>query len=260
MQLSENPYPAAYRFAGLKIQPLDVDETVGAIAARDPAASFAAFVTPNVEHIYLCRRHPRMARVNETAAVACNDSRIIGKAAKLAGLDLKFAPGSYVIPPLFDGFVKPDDGLTILGGNEALAQALRDKYGLSDLAIHIPPMGFINDPAAVRAAVDFVVAHPARFVFVAMGPPQSELLCAAIMEDGRATGLGLCIGSSLQTLTGEINVAPTWMENNSLVWLYRLLREPRRLWRRYLLRGGYGVLVMLKDIVLIRLKLKDPRA
>lgn len=261
MRLSENIYAhPAIRFAGLRIQPLDVDETVQALAARPADAPFGAFVTPNVEHIWLVRKHPRMRAVMDTAPVTVNDSRILLKAARLAGLDLKFAPGAYVVPPLFERAIGADDPLCLIGGDPAMAEAVRRRFGLRRLVQHIPPMGFIHDPEAVRAAVDFVAAHPSRFVFVAMGPPQSELLCAAIVEDGRATGLGLCIGSSLLTLTGGSRPAPAWMERHGFVWLYRLIREPRRLWRRYILRGGYGVLVCLKDIVAIRLRLKDPHA
>lgn len=261
MRLSENTYlPAAIRFAGLRIQPMDVAQTTAALAARDRAAAFGAFVTVNIEHIFLTRKHPRMAQVMNTAPVSVNDSRILLKAARLAGLDLKFAPGSHVIPPLFEEVIGKDDALSLIGGSPAIAEAVRQRFGLTNLVIHVPPMGFIHDPDAVRAAVDFVAAHPSRFVFIAMGPPQSELLCAAIIEDGRATGLGLCIGSSLQTLIGEARPAPDWMERHSLVWLYRLVREPRRLWRRYILRGGYGLLVCVKDIIAIRLGLRNPHA
>jgi N-acetylglucosaminyldiphosphoundecaprenol N-acetyl-beta-D-mannosaminyltransferase len=260
MRLSENTYPhRTIRFAGLRIQPMDVAQTVAALAARDPAAPFGAFVTPNIEHIWLVRKHPTMRDVMNTAPVTVNDSRILLQAAKLAGLELKFAPGSHVIPPLFDE-IAADDPLSLIGGSPGMAEAVRQRFGLTRLVQHVPPMGFINDPDAVRAAVDFVATHPSRFVFVAMGPPQSELLCSAIIADGRSTGLGLCIGSSLLTLTGESKPAPDWMERHSLVWLYRLAREPRRLWRRYVLRGGYGVLICLKDIAAIRLRLKDPHA
>lgn len=109
-------------------------------------------------------------------------------------------------------------------------------------------------------AVEFVVAHPARFVFIAMGPPQSEKLCLRIIEDGRSTGLGLCIGSSITTLIGRTPPAPQWMEDRGLVWLYRLLREPGRLWRRYLVRGLYGLGLGLIDSLALRLRLKSPAA
>jgi exopolysaccharide biosynthesis WecB/TagA/CpsF family protein len=117
-------------------------------------------------------------------------------------------------------------------------------------------MGFINQPAAVDAAIDFVAGHPARFVFVAMGPPQSEKFCQRVIADGRATGVGLCIGSSINTITGHLPPTPAWMEKSALVWLYRLAREPKRLWRRYLVRGVFGLGYGLWDALRLRLGLK----
>jgi exopolysaccharide biosynthesis WecB/TagA/CpsF family protein len=118
-------------------------------------------------------------------------------------------------------------------------------------------MGMISKPEAVAAAADFIAANPARFIFVAMGPPQSELLCHRLILDGRATGVGLCIGSSLSVLTGDSNPAPDLLEHSGFVWLYRLVKEPRRLWRRYL-RGFYALGLAIRDALAIRLGLGRP--
>lgn len=244
------------RFAGLRFTPMTTAEATEALAGRDPSAPFTAFVTPNVEHAFLRRRDPIFAACGDTCFISTNDSRVMRRAGRLAGLELEFAPGAYVIRDLFERFVAADTPMTLIGGTPELAQSLRDAYGLTAFNQHIPPMGFIHDPAAVAEAVRYVVEHPARYVFVAMGPPQSEVFCQHVAADGRATGLGLCIGSSLLVLTGVSHPAPDWMENSGLVWLYRLVREPRRLWRRYLVRGLMGVGLCARDILAIRLGLR----
>jgi N-acetylglucosaminyldiphosphoundecaprenol N-acetyl-beta-D-mannosaminyltransferase len=243
----------AVRFAGLRFTPLSVEETVDALAARDATQPFTAFVTPNAEHAYLRRHDEQFRALGESCWISTNDSRILGRAARLAGLDLKFAPGAYVVDRLFKQVIGSDDPITIIGGTPDVIAGLVAQFGLTRVAHHNPPMGFINQSDAVREAVDFVAAHPARFVFVAMGPPQSEKFCQQIIEDGRSQGVGLCIGSSIQVVTGRIEVAPDWMEHSGLVWLYRLLREPKRLWRRYLVRGLYGLGLGLIDVAAIRL-------
>ena len=249
----------AVRFAGLRFTPLSVEETVDALGARDPAAPFVAFVTPNAEHAYLRRRDERFRACGDTCWISTNDSRILGRAAWLAGLDLKFAPGAYVVDRLFKQAIKPDDPITIVGGAEDVVAGLVAQFGLTNVSHHNPPMGFIHMPDAVREAVEFVAAHPARFVFVAMGPPQSEKFCQYVIEDGRSTGVGLCIGSSIQVVTGRIEVAPDWMEHSGLVWLYRLQREPGRLWKRYLVRGLFGLGLGLADVFAIRLGGRRPQ-
>jgi len=73
--------------------------------------------------------------------------------------------------------------------------------------------------------------------FFAVGSPQSELICSLIRQRNRTAGVGLCIGASLEFLTGSKLRAPHWMQRVGLEWLFRLVNEPTRLWRRYLLEG-----------------------
>jgi exopolysaccharide biosynthesis WecB/TagA/CpsF family protein len=239
---------AALHFAGLRLTPRTVEQSVSALAGRDAADPFAVYVTPNIEHIFLNRRRAELRAIYDGAFLSTNDSRILHRMARFAGLELEFAPGSYVTDRLFRGVIGPDDPITVIGGTAAVVETLKAQFGVRRLAQHIPPMGFIHDPAAVEAAVEFVARHPGRFVFVAMGPPQSELFCAKVIADGRSTGLGLCIGSSLNVITGQSDPAPAWMEQSGLVWLYRLVREPRRLWRRYLVNDMAGLALCARAV------------
>ncbi|MBV9511537.1 MAG: WecB/TagA/CpsF family glycosyltransferase [Caulobacteraceae bacterium] len=252
--------PSAFRevrFAGLRFTPLNIEETTAALLGRDPAAPFAAFITPNVEHAALRRGNPEFSLCGDTCWISTNDSQVMRRAARLAGLDLKLAAGAHVVDRMARAGMDRGEPLTIIGGAEEMAEALRDQFGFSRVQQHIPPMGMIRNDEAVRAAIDYIVAHPARFVFVAMGPPQSEQFCQRVIADGRATGVGLCIGSSLAVLTGRSTPAPDWMEKRGLVWAYRLLTEPRRLWRRYLVRDMIGLGLCIRDILALRLGLKS---
>jgi exopolysaccharide biosynthesis WecB/TagA/CpsF family protein len=99
-------------------------------------------------------------------------------------------------------------------------------------------MGFIHDPGAVEACLQFIESHsPFRFCLLAVGSPQQEQLAAMLQSRGRARGLALCVGASIDFLTGRERRAPQWMQAAGLEWLHRLLHSPRRLARRYLVRG-----------------------
>ena len=91
--------------------------------------------------------------------------------------------------------------------------------------------------AAQQDIVEFVEGCPAGVYFFAIGSPQSEVVCAMVAERHRARGVGLCIGASLEFLTGAKSRAPRWMQRTGTEWLYRLASEPARLWRRYLVEG-----------------------
>jgi exopolysaccharide biosynthesis WecB/TagA/CpsF family protein len=249
---------AAIHFGGLRFHAVSLDEAVAAVVARPAALPFNILITPNAEHAWLRRKDPEFDEISATAWLSTNDSRVLHKAARLGGVELGFAPGAHIVEILFQRVITANEAITIIGGEDAVVAALLRRYGLTNVAHHNPPMGFIYNDAAVAAAVDFVVASPARFVFVAMGPPQSEKFCQRLIRDGRATGLGLCIGSSINMITGRAPRAPQWMEDRGVVWLYRLLREPNRLWKRYLLRGFYGLGLALTDAVAFRLRLRTP--
>lgn len=245
-------------FAGLRFHALSLDEAVAAVAARPASLPFDILITPNAEHAWLRRKDDEFNRISANAWLSTNDSRVLKQAARFGGVDLGFAPGAHIVDILFQRIIAPNEAITIIGGEDEVIADLARQFGLTNIAHHNPPMGFINKPEAVAVAIDFVAAHPARFVFVAMGPPQSEKFCQRLIEDGRATGLGLCIGSSISTIIGRTPPAPQWMEDRGLVWLYRLAREPERLWRRYLLRGFYGLGLGLLDALSFRLRLKTP--
>jgi exopolysaccharide biosynthesis WecB/TagA/CpsF family protein len=81
------------------------------------------------------------------------------------------------------------------------------------------------------------MASAARFILIAVGSPQQELIAAAICDMPDARGTGLCIGAAIDYLAGRERRAPRWMRRLALEWLHRLLVNPARMWRRYLVDG-----------------------
>jgi exopolysaccharide biosynthesis WecB/TagA/CpsF family protein len=214
---------------------LDAGQAAALIAARPAGAPFAYVVTANAQHLVLLDRpgHPLRAAY-EAAWLRLNDSRILARLSRLAtGEGFPVATGSDVTRLLFERHIAPDDPIAVVGGDAALAEALRARFGLSALRLHAPPMGWMEQPEAVEAAIAFLREAAARFVFVVTGAPQSERFLERLAATEGMTGTGLAVGSALRFLAGEVARAPGWMQRAGLEWLYRLLSEPRRLWRRY---------------------------
>jgi exopolysaccharide biosynthesis WecB/TagA/CpsF family protein len=124
---------------------------------------------------------------------------------------------------------------------------LRARFGLRRLAHHNPPMGFIRDPAAIAACLDFVRRQPARYILLCVGSPQQEMLAAQIAAAEGTTGIGLCVGSALDFVAGVKRRAPVWMQRAHLEWLHRLAREPGRLWRRTIL-GFFPLVAVMRKV------------
>ncbi len=227
------------------IEFIDVDFTasgagdvISALRTRDPDAPFAYIVTPNVDHIVrLQRSRSDLWPVYRGAWMTLCDSRVLARMASRIGLALPVLPGSDLTARMFDQVIDPDDRIAIVGGHADEIGALAPRYGLQDVHHYDPPMGFIRNPVEVARAIRFVVDVQARYVFLAVGSPQQELLAYAIARAGEATGIGLCVGASLDFLTGVQERAPDAMQRFAVEWLYRLATNPRRLSRRYLVDG-----------------------
>ncbi|WP_337997625.1 WecB/TagA/CpsF family glycosyltransferase [Oleispirillum naphthae] len=221
-------------YLGVAFTPLGLDEAAAAVAERPADAPFAYVVTPNAQHVVrINRADPDLTTAYRDAWLRLCDSRVLALLARLlGGPALPAAAGSDLTARLFRSVIRPDDTVTVVGGDAEMAERLRGIYGLRALQCHFPPMGLLRDDAAMRACVDFVAAHPARFVFLAVGTPQGEAMAQRIFRHGGATGTGLCIGASLLFLTGQSRRAPLWMRRLALEWLYRLLADPRRHFRR----------------------------
>jgi exopolysaccharide biosynthesis WecB/TagA/CpsF family protein len=220
---------------GLAFADLGLEQAASRIAGRAAGEPFRYVVTPNADHLVRLQRSPALWPVYRDAWLCLLDSRVVARLARLLGLPAPpVTPGSDLTELLLTRHVRPGERITIAGLAPDWLPALMARHRLAPPAHHNPPPGFERDPAAFAAAVAFVCANPARFVLLAVGSPRQELLAHAILATGRATGTGLCIGASLDFLSGARRRAPAWMRQAGLEWLHRLASDPRRLWRRYL--------------------------
>lgn len=88
--------------------------------------------------------------------------------------------------------------------------------------------------------------HQAQVVFIALGVPKQDQLALELRQ--RMPQLVLTgIGGTFEILGPEGSRAPQWMQRGGLEWLFRLVNEPGRLWRRYLINYPRGIWFLLKD-------------
>jgi exopolysaccharide biosynthesis WecB/TagA/CpsF family protein len=228
----------AQRLTLCELDPIDLEDFLP-IAAAFGSSTYGYIVTPNVDHLIRLADDERFRAYYREARYALLDSRFVGRLLRFTqGVDFPICTGSDLTARLFSDIIMPDDRIVLVGGDQSQADELKRRYRLHDLHHHNPPMGFSAKPEAVRTALEFVeAASPFRFCFLAVGAPQQEKLASALAERGHAKGLALCIGASIDFITGRQRRAPRWMQRLSLEWLHRLLQSPRRLAGRYLIRG-----------------------
>ena len=204
-------------------------------AARD--GPFRYVVTPNADHMVRYLEGGIEKHVYEAAQYHVCDSRILNLLAKRVGKDLQPFPGSDLVRTVLEAQEARSLRIAIVGPGEADIAALRARF--PELALdHIPSAARMDpgDPAWVSCHEALMVAE-FDLLLICLGFPKQEYMAHGLMQAGKAHGLGLCIGASIDFLTGKQKRAPVWMQGMHLEWLHRLGSQPRRLGRRYLVDG-----------------------
>ena len=234
---------ATTRFVGVDFSPWSWDAAIAAVVAAADAPRFTSIVTPNVDHIVRIDRLGESDLGQRTRAAIADadycfcDSRVLSRLARLRGTILPVVPGSDLTADIFKSHLHPDERIAIAGGDAETVPDLETTYPGLRVLQHIPPMGMIENVAAMDDAARFIVDADCRFIFVAVGSPQGEILLHRARQLGAKRGVALSIGASIDFLTGRQKRAPRIVQKLGFEWAFRLLTEPKRLWRRYLVDG-----------------------
>ena len=100
------------------------------------------------------------------------------------------------------------------------------------------------------SVVDTINSASPNMVFVVLGCPKQEKWMASMK--GRINACMIGIGGALPVMIGLQKRAPLWMQKSSLEWLYRLIQDPKRLFKRYFVTNSMFIYLLLKEIIKIK--------
>lgn len=103
--------------------------------------------------------------------------------------------------------------------------------------------GYFDDNEYNKICTDIKISNP-KIVFVGITSPKKELLIKKFQED-KLKPVFMGVGGSFDVLSGKISRAPKWMQENNLEWLFRVYKEPRRLFKRYFI----GNMKFIKKVI-----------
>jgi N-acetylglucosaminyldiphosphoundecaprenol N-acetyl-beta-D-mannosaminyltransferase len=129
-----------------------------------------------------------------------------------------------------------------------LASRLQSRFlGLQVAGVYSPPFRALT-PEEDRAVVEHINAANPDIVWVGMSTPKQERWMSEHRERLNAPVL-IGVGAAFDFHTGLKRQAPRWMQKNGLEWLFRLVMEPRRLWRRYLINNPWFLCLVLLQVL-----------
>ncbi|MCE9621053.1 MAG: WecB/TagA/CpsF family glycosyltransferase [Actinomycetia bacterium] len=203
-------------------------------------SSWRVVVTPNVDHLIRYRKSPTQRQVAESAYMVLPDGAPIVWASRLlkSPIDQRLA-GSDLFAAWWKRIVAAQRPVVIVASNEQLARELT--HDNPRCRCIVPPMFADDDPTRVSSIVADVLAEleaePADAVVLGLSTAKSHLIAASLTAAAPPRSqapLVLLLGASAEFYFGQQQRAPKWVQRTGLEWFYRLVRDPRRLAKRYL--------------------------
>ena len=94
-----------------------------------------------------------------------------------------------------------------------------------------------------------IAASGANILFVAITSPKKEIFLNTYKEELQEVNFIMGVGGSFDVISGKVRRAPLWMQNSGLEWFFRVLQEPKRMWKRYLVGNTKFIFLVLKSLI-----------
>jgi N-acetylglucosaminyldiphosphoundecaprenol N-acetyl-beta-D-mannosaminyltransferase len=235
---------------GCEIDALDMDETVARCDALIRAGSHAQHVAINVAKLVALRDDPELADIVRSCAVVNADGQGVVWAGRLLGAPLpERVAGIDLMGRLLALCEERGYGVYVLGAKRDVLEramgVLRERHPRLRFAGWRDGYFSAAEEGEVR---DEIRASDAQLLLVAISSPRKERFLG---EHGAALGVPLVmgVGGSIDVVAGVTRRAPVLWQRLGLEWLFRLLQEPRRMWRRYAVTNGRFAWLLAGELV-----------
>jgi len=247
---TRDQYTERVRIGQIWVDALTFQGALEAIEALVRSGTGGSVFTPNVDHVVTAEDDAAFRRAYDDVSLSLADGQPIIWAAKLMGTPVpEKISGSDLIEPLLRLAGRSGWRVFLLGGAPGVAEAAADRshrdFGVNIVGTASPFIRLDGTPGDLDQGAAEVSAAKPDLVLVAMGAPKQERwIHHNRARLGPAVAAG--IGASLDFVIGRIARAPGWVSSAGLEWLYRLVREPRRLAHRYLVKDPRFLAVLAR--------------
>ncbi len=250
--LKEIIYMDKVNICGAIIDNLSFREAIYSINRFVKNRSNVYVVTPNIDHIVRLRKDIVFKNIYGNAALVLPDGMPVIWAAQFLGAPLKEkVSGADIFPELCSLAARSKYSVFLLGGRktavEKTALKLTNKYpDLKIAGTYCPSFGFERDVEETKKIVEIIKSAKPDILFVGVGSPKQEKWIYD-HKDEYIVPVSIGVGAAFDFISGIVKRAPVWMQKTGLEWLWRLIMEPKRLWKRYLVDDVQFFALLLKQ-------------
>lgn len=234
---------------GLTIDPVTLGEAVARVNGFIGRGGTAQHVAVNVDKAVKASRDPELLRAINSADLVTADGQPLVWASRLLGRPLpERVTGIDLMMALFELADARGYSVYLLGASQAVVDAVASRLGRDYPGIRVVGAHHGYFPPAEEPAIVGEIHRVAPdLLFVAISSPAKEKFLAR--WKGRLNArFVMGVGGSFDVYAGVRMRAPRWMQRLGLEWLFRLLQEPRRMWRRYLVEDLRFVRLLLREL------------
>ena len=138
--------------------------------------------------------------------------------------------------------------------NKIEQRIFRENPNLKIAGLYSPPFRKLTENENEKIIND-INDSGANLVFVGLGCPKQEIWMAQNSQKINAVLLG--VGAAFNTYAQTLSMAPQWMRDNGIEWIYRFFQEPKRLFKRYLMGNSLFVFLILKQLIKTRFRYRN---
>lgn len=242
--------PFTSRILGVNVAITNIQDAVDLITEHIAELKGKFICLSNVHTTVMAEKNADYRQIQNAAFLALPDGSPLALVQRLRGFkEAEQVAGPDLMPGIWKATENTDISHYFYGSTQetidALEKNLRKNYpGLKIAGMESPPFRPLTekeDEAAVKRLND----SGASIVWVGLGAPKQEQWMYE--HQGRISALMLGVGAGFDFHAGTVKRAPGWMRRHYLEWLYRLLQDPRRLWKRYVGTNGKFILLSVKD-------------
>ncbi|MBO3459844.1 WecB/TagA/CpsF family glycosyltransferase [Aetokthonos hydrillicola Thurmond2011] len=210
--------------------------------------------TPNVDHLMKLQKDSEFLEAYSISDYKVCDSQILIYASRFLGNPLKEKISGSDFFPDFYNYHRKNENIKIflLGAREGVATTAQTKINKKvgrDIIVgtYSPPFGFEKNEEECQKILKMINSSGATVLAIGLGAPKQEKWLYKYKNELSSIKIFMALGATIDFEAGNIKRAPKWMSQIGLEWLFRLVSEPKRLWKRYLIDDIFFFFLILKQ-------------
>lgn len=242
-------------FFGVGLDLLTVDETLSKVSEFIEARQSVQHVVVNVAKLVYAQNDENLRNIINSCPLINVDGAGIILGAKFLGIDIpERVTGIDLMQKLIEYSAAKGYGVYFFGAEEEVVTKVVDIYKKQypKLVVAGYRNGYYKPEEEEKIVSDIKDSH-ADILFVAMGSPKKEIFLgnySKTMEVPFTMG----VGGSFDVVAGKVKRAPEWMQKLHSEWLFRIIQEPKRMWKRYAVTNSAFAMMLIKEFFNRKLK------